>query len=148
MNKVCSLLSYNEQSVFLIILVYSDKEMCNDKILCKNATAISKSIIYWQWNVGEAPKYCSPYPSISRPYCGYHMAMLCARLQTDPSVKNGCCWQFPDSNVHGANMGPTWVLSAPDGPHVGPMNLAIRIVLWWPDPPVQLRRLVMLDAVT
>ena len=23
-------------------------------------------------------------------------------------------------------MGPTWDLSAPDGPHVGPMNLAIR----------------------
>ena len=32
----------------------------------------------------------------------------------------------PDSKVHGANMGPTWVLSDPDGPHVGPMNLAIR----------------------
>ena len=32
----------------------------------------------------------------------------------------------PDSKIHGANMGPTWVLSAPDGPHVGPMNLAIR----------------------
>ena len=32
----------------------------------------------------------------------------------------------PDSKVHGANMGPTWVLSAPDGPHVGPINLAIR----------------------
>ena len=31
-----------------------------------------------------------------------------------------------DNKVHGANMGPTWVLSAPDGPHVGPMNLAIR----------------------
>ena len=31
----------------------------------------------------------------------------------------------PDSKVHGANMGPTWVLSAPDGPNVGPMNLAI-----------------------
>ena len=31
----------------------------------------------------------------------------------------------PDSKFHGANMGPTWVLSAPDGPHVGPMNLAI-----------------------
>ena len=26
-------------------------------------------------------------------------------------------------------MGPTWVLSAPDGPHVGPMNLSIRVVL-------------------
>ena len=24
-------------------------------------------------------------------------------------------------------MGPTWVLSAPDGPHIGPMNLAIRV---------------------
>ena len=33
---------------------------------------------------------------------------------------------IPDSKVYGANMGPTWVLSAPDGPHVGPMNLAIR----------------------
>ena len=45
-------------------------------------------------------------------------------------------WQFyqlsvyntvPDSKVHGVNMGPTWSLSAPDGPHVGPMNLAIRV---------------------
>ena len=34
----------------------------------------------------------------------------------------------PDSKVHGANMGPTWVLSAPDGPHVGSMDLAIRVV--------------------
>ena len=37
----------------------------------------------------------------------------------------------PDSKVHGANMGPTWVLSAPDGPHVGPMNLAIRVQMPW-----------------
>ena len=36
----------------------------------------------------------------------------------------------PDSKVHGANMGPTWVLSAPDGPHVDPMNLAIRTGQW------------------
>ena len=26
-------------------------------------------------------------------------------------------------------MGPTWVLSAPDGPHIGPMNLANRDTL-------------------
>ena len=32
----------------------------------------------------------------------------------------------PDSKVHGANIWPTWVLLAPVGPHVGPMNLAIR----------------------
>ena len=31
----------------------------------------------------------------------------------------------PDSKINGANMGSTWVLSVPDGPHVGPMNLAI-----------------------
>ena len=40
-------------------------------------------------------------------------------------------WDFgdvisPDSKVRGANMGPTWVLSAPGEPNVGPMNLAIR----------------------
>ena len=35
---------------------------------------------------------------------------------------------YPDSKVHGAKMGPTWVLPAPDGPYVGPMNLAIRLV--------------------
>ena len=33
---------------------------------------------------------------------------------------------IPDSKLHGAYMGPIWVLSARDGPHVGPMNLAIR----------------------
>ena len=32
----------------------------------------------------------------------------------------------PDSKVHWTNMGPTWVLSAPAGPHVYPMNVAIR----------------------
>ena len=31
----------------------------------------------------------------------------------------------PDCKVYGANMGPTWILSGPGGPHVGPMNLAI-----------------------
>ena len=32
----------------------------------------------------------------------------------------------PDRKVHGANIGPNWVLLAPDGPHVGPVNLGIR----------------------
>ena len=35
---------------------------------------------------------------------------------------------FPNSKVHGANMGPTWVLSAPDGPNVGPMNLTTVVI--------------------
>ena len=42
---------------------------------------------------------------------------------------NLMCFDNLDSKVHGANVGPTWVLSAPDGPHVGPMNLAIWEVL-------------------
>ena len=33
----------------------------------------------------------------------------------------------PDSKIHGADMGPTWVLAVPDGPHVGPTNFAIRV---------------------
>ena len=56
--------------------------------------------------------FCSVVPSVS--HCLH---------RTGYSI--GTC---PDSMVHGANMGPTWVLSAPDGPHVGPMNLAIRVL--------------------
>ena len=37
-------------------------------------------------------------------------------------------WVSPDNNVHGANMGHTWVLSAPDGPQFGPMSLAIGVL--------------------
>ena len=44
----------------------------------------------------------------------------------------GCQNDNPDSNVHGANMGPIWVQQDPGGPHVGPMNLAI----WEPVPSV------------
>ena len=32
----------------------------------------------------------------------------------------------PDNQAHVASMGPTWILSAPEGPHVGPMTLADR----------------------
>ena len=32
---------------------------------------------------------------------------------------------IPDEKVHGANMGLTWVLSAPGGSHVDRMNFAI-----------------------
>ena len=34
-----------------------------------------------------------------------------------------------DSKIHGVIMGPTWILSAPDGPHVGPMNPVIRNII-------------------
>ena len=35
---------------------------------------------------------------------------------------------YPDNKIHGANMGTTWVLSVPDGPHVGPINIASRVM--------------------
>ena len=41
----------------------------------------------------------------------------------------GCFFEYSDSNVHGVNMGPSWILSAPDGPHVAPRNLAIIFML-------------------
>ena len=48
----------------------------------------------------------------------------------------------PDSKVHVANMGPTWVLVAPGTPHFVPMDLAIRVLLLVkrgiPDPRVYL----------
>ena len=33
---------------------------------------------------------------------------------------------IPDNKVHVANMMPTWGGQDPGGPHVGPMNFAIR----------------------
>ena len=39
---------------------------------------------------------------------------------------NSVIRHIPDSKVHEAYMGPTWDRQDPGGPHVGPMNLAIR----------------------
>ena len=36
---------------------------------------------------------------------------------------------FPDSMVHGANMRPIWGRQDPGGPHAGPMNFAIWVVV-------------------
>ena len=36
---------------------------------------------------------------------------------------------YPDSKIHGANMGPIWGRQDPGGSHVGPMNLAICVSL-------------------
>ena len=52
---------------------------------------------------------------------------LTTHFRESKTINRGTLIGFPDSKVHWANMGPTWVLSAPDGPHVGPMNLAIRV---------------------
>ena len=50
----------------------------------------------------------------------FHNAWLVAMLTYFHISQN-----YPDSKVHGANMGPIWGRQDPGGPHVGPMNLAI-----------------------
>ena len=45
--------------------------------------------------------------------------MICSSIGVKPNTHRP-----PDCKIHGANMGPTWVLSVPGGPHFGPMNLA------------------------
>ena len=37
-------------------------------------------------------------------------------------------YAFPDSKVHGANMGPIWGRQDPAGPPVGPMNFATWVI--------------------
>ena len=44
-----------------------------------------------------------------------------------PQLTAGC--NHPDSKVHGANMGPILGRQDPGGPHVGPMNFAIWILI-------------------
>ena len=36
--------------------------------------------------------------------------------------------EYPDSKLHGANMGSIWGRQDPGGPHVGPMNFAIWLI--------------------
>ena len=45
--------------------------------------------------------------------------MICAPIEAS------VCIPYPDSKVHGANMGPIWGRQDPGGPHVGPMNFAL-----------------------
>ena len=89
-----------------------DLMRANSAVLCRIQVLLS--YIYWQEQA-----VCWLQSQINR--------MLSLLKMKD---KNEIKWIIeqnnPDSKVHGANMRPTWVLSAPDGPHVGPMNLAIR----------------------
>ena len=39
--------------------------------------------------------------------------------------------KYPDSKVHGANLGPIWGRQDPGGPNVGPMNFAMWVGFLW-----------------
>ena len=45
---------------------------------------------------------------------------------------------YPDSKVHGANMGPIWGRQDPGGPYVGPINFVVWVPsVWSPSIPSQ-----------
>ena len=61
---------------------------------------------------------------------------------TETLLPSGCSWHgaklfmgcsriFPDSQVHGVNMGPIWGREDPGGAHVDPMNLAIWVATYY-----------------
>ena len=59
----------------------------------------------------------------------YHLwcwsSAITQSLSVDTKQGSNLIWNTPDSKIHETNMGPTWILLAPGGPHVGPMNLSI-----------------------
>ena len=80
-------------------------------------------------------------PGQSMVWSHYNTVNILENSHNKPSIAHSQWWEIashnsltmgryriPHSKVHGANMGPTWDLLAPDGSHVGPMNLAIRDV--------------------
>ena len=74
----------------------------------------NRNVFHWRnWNK-KCPLQNGDH--LSRPKYAKYL-LVCRILPKGATVRS------PDSNVHGANMGPTWVLSAPDGPHVGPGTL-------------------------
>ena len=52
-------------------------------------------------------------------------AFIIYKLSSDYDIWKGNCKCYPDSKVHGANMGPIWGRRDPGGPLVGSMNFDI-----------------------
>ena len=76
------------------------------------------------WAHGHLIKRVSK-TSVVYSWCSYTMAAA-FKFVNDRYATVVC----PDSKVHGANMGPTWVLSAPGRPHVGLVNLAFWVGIY------------------
>ena len=77
--------------------------------------------------------YSKKYRPGSRFVVSFLWLIACRFGHTLPGYLTG---NDPDSKVHMANTGTTWVLWAPNRPHVGPINLVIRgvnhtIPSWW-----------------
>ena len=76
-------------------------------------------------NVAILIKLVNINPSWREQWCPLPLRVLVWRI----SAQHGTTWNNPpNSDVHWANMGPIWGRQDPGGPHVGPMNIAIRVI--------------------
>ena len=101
------------QSVASITRIGGNRPIRHLSAVCHNAMGR-----VWQVGTDDRWKYMG----------NYYEKMYPPKILKPVSLLYDCnaMCNIQDSKFHGANMGPTWVLSAQDGPHVGPMNLAIR----------------------
>ena len=112
---------------------FSSNASCQRKIVC----GLFEHYFHWgnQW-LHITPGHLPSQPANQRRYTHVGCSSLfnyfthCFQkflraLRTVCSFFYTYSINIPDSNVHEANMGPAWVLSAPGGPHVGPMNLVV-----------------------
>ena len=84
-------------------------------------------------------------PNYSQAGCPNNNKLLSKPMMVH--LTDGHVCHFPDNKYHGANMGSIWVLSAPDGSHVGPMNLAIRVAAVGCQPDEPLASLVTTKSI-
>ena len=85
---------------------------------CITGTLCGKSTGYW-WMVDSLYKG----QSVSNALYGLDCTRVLGLKQSQVNVFVVAIG-FPDSKVHGANMGLVWGRQDPGGPHVGPMNFA------------------------
>ena len=82
------------------------------------ATAVGGDRCLWDWEaLGTKPRTTNSF-ILALTLLPVHGDILSHLYHT----------KYPNSKVHGAIIGPTWVLSAPGGPYVGPMQLAIWVI--------------------
>ena len=83
------------------------------------------------WISNDFPHYTVGCNYLSMSYTSADMSLcklyICCRHFSLIWSATLVWYGYPDSNVHGAKMGPIWGRQDPHGPHVGPMNIAIWI---------------------
>ena len=105
--------------------------------LCLNKWLSKQSRCRW-FEMPSHPLWCQWFQNVDEGNYSYHTATsfyqrfsINSHLTLWVLTRKQDKQLLPDSKVHGANMGPTWVLSAPGGPHVALMNLALWAYLTW-----------------